>query len=89
MPQDPIDEARLLGLAYEELKKAEGWHQEMLDQFKEIVLEAEEQEVQYTMEQDYLIWQEAKAKGNITEADIQQMSDYYESKGEMNEVSRK
>ena len=81
MPQDPIDRARLLGFAYEELKKAEGWHQEMLDQFKEIVLEAEEQEVQYTMEQDYLIWQEAKANNDITEADIQQMSDYYESKG--------
>jgi len=79
--QDPIDKARLLGFAYEELKKAEGWHQEMLDQFKEIVLEAEEQEVQYTMEQDYLVWQEAKANGNITEADIQQMSDHYESKG--------
>ena len=79
--QDPIDKARLLGFAYEELKKAEGWHQEMLAQFKEIVLEAEEQEVQYTMEQDYLVWQEAKANGNITEADIQQMSDHYESKG--------
>ena len=81
MPQDPIDRARLLGFAYEELKKAEGWHQEMLDQFKEIVLEAEEKEVEYTMEQDYLIWQEAKANSDITEADIQQMSDYYESKG--------
>ena len=81
MPQDPIDKARLLGFAYEELKKAEGWHQEMLDQFKEIVLEAEEQEVQYTMEQDYLISQEVNTSENITEADMQQMSDYYESKG--------
>ena len=83
MAQDPIDKARLLSYAYEELKTAEGWHQEMLDQFKEIVLEAEEQEVQYTMEQDYLVWQEAKANGNITETDLQQMSDYYESKGEI------
>ena len=41
------------------------------------------------MEQDYLIWQEAKANGNITEADIEQMADYYETKGEMNEASRK
>ena len=79
---DPIDKARLLNLAYEELKIAEGWHQEMLYQFKEIVLEAEEKEVQYTMEQDYLVWQEAKANGNITESDLEQMSDYYESKGE-------
>ena len=75
MPQDPIDKARLLGFAYEELKKAEGWHQEMLDQFKEIVLEAEEQEVQYTMEQDYLVWQEAKTKGNITDKDMEDIDD--------------
>ena len=81
MPQDPIDKARLLNYAYEELKKAEGWHQEMLDQFKEIVLEAEEKEVQYTMEQDYLVWQEAKANGNITEGDIEAMADYYDNKG--------
>ena len=80
---DPIDKARLLNLAYEELKIAEGWHQEMLDQFKEIVLEAEEKEVQYTMEQDYLVWQEAKANGNMTEADMEKMSNYYESKGDI------
>ena len=83
MPQDPIDKARLLNFAYEELKKAEGWHQEMLDQFKEIVLEAEEQEVQYTMEQDYLVWKEAKANGNMTEADMEKISNYYESKGDI------
>ena len=45
------------------------------------IVSAEEKEVEYTMEQDYLIWQEAKANNDITEADIQQMSDYYESKG--------
>jgi len=71
--QDPIDRARLLNFAYEELKKAEGWHQEMLDQFKEIVLEAEEKEVQYTMEQDYIADQETKAKGYITESDLEDM----------------
>ena len=81
MPQDPIDKARLLGFAYEELKKAEGWHQEMLDQFKEIVLEAEEQEVQYTMEQDYLVWKEAKDNKYMTEEDMEKMFDYYDNKG--------
>ena len=80
---DPIDEARLLGYAYESLKEAEGWHQEMLDQFKKIVLRAEEKEVRYTMEQDYLVWQEAKTKGNITDKDMEDMADYYESKGEI------
>ena len=83
MPQDPIDKARLLNFAYEELKTAEGWHQEMLDQFKKIVLRAEEKEVQYTMQQDYLVWQEAKANGNITDKDMEDMADYYESKGEI------
>ena len=81
MPQDPIDKARLLGFAYEELKKAEGWHQEMLDQFKEIVLEAEEKEVEYTMEQDYLVWKEAKDNKYMTEEDMEKMFDYYDNKG--------
>ena len=58
--QNPKDKARLLGYAYQELKRAEGWHQEMLDQFKEIVDEAEEEQFEYIMEQDYLIWLEAK-----------------------------
>ena len=70
MPQDPIDKARLLGFAYEELKKAEGWHQEMLDQFKEIVLEAEEEEVRYTMEQDYLLEEAEKINSGITDSGI-------------------
>ena len=78
---DPIDKARLLNFAYEELKKAEGWHQEMLDQFKKIVDEAGEQEVEYIMEQDYLVWKEAKANGTMTEADLNNMANYYEDKG--------
>ena len=73
--QDPIDKARLLGYAYQELKRAEGWHQEMLDQFKEIVDEAGEEEHKYVMEQDYLIWLEAKANNNITEADLRTMNE--------------
>ena len=78
---DPIDEARLLSCAYESLKEAEGWHQEMLDQFKEIVNEAGEQEVEYIMEQDYLVWKEAKANGSIAEDDLNNMINYYEDKG--------
>ena len=78
---DPVIRSQLLKYAYEELKKAEGWHQEMLDQFKEIVNEAGEQEVEYIMEQDYLVWKEAKVNGTMTEDDLNSMSDYYESKG--------
>ena len=78
---DPVIRSQLLKYAYEELKKAEGWHQEMLDQFKEIVDEAGEQEVEYIMEQDYLVWKEAKANGSIAEDDLNNMINYYEDKG--------
>ena len=78
---DPVIRSQLLKYAYEELKKAEGWHQEMLDQFKEIVDEAGEQEVEYIMEQDYLVWKEATANGSIAEDDLNNMINYYEDKG--------
>ena len=82
--KDPIDKARLLNQAYETLcKQGEGWTLDMLADMRKLVLEAEEKEVKYVMEQDYLMEQETKANGNITEADIEQMADYYESKGEI------
>ena len=88
--QDPIDKARLLNQAYETLcKQGEGWTLDMLADMKKLVLEAEEEEHIYIMNQEYIVEQEAKSKGHITETDIQQMADYYETKGEMNEASRK
>ena len=83
--QDPIDKARLLSQAYETLcERGEGWTLDMLANMRRLVLEAEEEEIKYTMEQDYLIEQEAKANGDITETDMEQMADYYEAKGEIN-----
>ena len=80
--QDLINEARLLSYAYETLKTAEGWHQEMLDQFKkkvdeaeEKVIKAKEREIKYTIKQDYLIWLENKTDNNITEADLKAMNE--------------
>ena len=78
MPQDPIDKARLLNQAYETLcESGEGWTLDMLANMKRLVLEAEEEEVRYVMEQDYLIEQEAKANGHITDKDIETMHDDY------------
>ena len=79
--QDPIDKARLLNQAYETLCEAgEGWTLDMLADMRRLVLEAEEEEITYTMEQDYLLEEEAKTNSGITESGIQDMADYYEDK---------
>tara|TARA_R110000824_G_scaffold37327_7_gene114719 strand:+ start:743 stop:1003 length:261 start_codon:yes stop_codon:yes gene_type:complete len=79
--KDPIDKARLLNQAYETLcKRGEGWTLDMLADMKKLVLEAEEKEVQYIMEQDYLLEEEAKINSSITESGMQDMADYYEDK---------
>ena len=79
---DPIDEARLLNQAYETLcEVGEGWTLDMLADMKKLVLEAEEEEHIYTMNQEYIVEQEAKAQGHITDKDMEDMADYYENKG--------
>ena len=80
--QDPIDKARLLNQAYETLCEAgEGWTLDMLADMKKLVLEAEEEEYIYTMNQEYITEQEAKAQGHIIEKDMEDMFDYYDNKG--------
>ena len=75
--QDPIDKARLLNQAYETLCEAgEGWTLDMLADMKKLVLEAEEEEHIYTMNQE----QDAKTNGDITEQDIEDMANHYENK---------
>ena len=74
--QDLIDEARLLNQAYKTLcESGEGWTLDMLAQFRKIVLKAEEVEV------TYVIKQETETDEHITEVNIEQLSDHYESKG--------
>ena len=77
---DPIDKARLLNQAFTTLCEAgEGWTIDMLAQMKQIVLEAEEEEVIYVMNQEYISEKEAKANGHMTEKDMEDMFDHYES----------
>ena len=77
MPQDPIDEARLLGYAYKTLQKTEGWTHEMLEQFKQIVITAEEKEVNIIAKQDYI--SDQKAESNSINKDVVNWADYYET----------
>ena len=86
---DPIDKARLLNQAFTTLCEAgEGWTIDMLAQMKQIVLEAEEEEHIYIMNLEYIIEQQAKADGHITEKEMEDMFDYYDNKGADNEIKR-
>ena len=83
--QDPIDKARLLNQAYKTLcESGEGWTSDMLADMKKLVLEAEEEEHVYTMNQEYIVEQETKAQGHITEQDMEDMFNYYDNKGDDN-----
>ena len=76
---------QILEFAYQSLNKAEGWTDKMLEMFKDITnLDVmEEMEVNITANQDYILDQKAKAEGYMTEQDMEDMSNYYESKGEV------
>ena len=77
---DPTDKARLLNQAYETLcESGEGWTLDMLANMRQLVLEAEEEEHIYIMNQEYIIEQQAKADGHISEQDMEDMFDHYES----------
>ena len=80
---DPIDKARLLNQAFTTLCEAgEGWTLDMLADMKQLVLEAEEEEHIYVVNQEeYIIEQQAKADGLITEEEMEDMAAYYETKG--------
>ena len=80
---DPIDKARLLNQAFTTLCEAgEGWTLDMLADMKQLVLEAEEEEHIYVVNQEeYIIEQQAKADGHITEEEMEDMAAYYEAKG--------
>ena len=80
--KDPIDKARLLKQAFETLcESGEGWTSDMLADMKKLVLEAEEEEHVYTMNQEYIVEQETKAQGHITEQEMEDMANYYNNKG--------
>ena len=54
----------------------------MLADMKQLVLEAEEEEHIYVVNQEqYIIEQQAKADGHITEEEMEDMAAYYEAKG--------
>ena len=81
---DPIQRADIVRQQIRILDNAEGVTQDVINRANDLLLHAEEEEANYIAEQDYINDEEAKAKGHITEKDMEDMFDYYENKGDDN-----
>ena len=75
---DPIQRADIIRKQYQILDNTEGVTKEMMDESFQLLLNAEEEEVNYIANVDYMLDQEARANGHLTNQDIEDMADYYE-----------
>ena len=75
---DPIQKADIISLLYDIIKHVEGVTHEMIDDCYQLLLNAEEEEVNYIANLDYMLDQEAKEKGHLTASDIEDMANHYE-----------
>ena len=76
---DPIQRADIVRQQIKILDNTEGVTQDVIDRANDLLLHAEEEEANYIAELDYISDQEAKADGYITESDMEDMFDHYES----------
>ena len=76
---DPIQRADIVRQQIKILDNTEGVTQDVIDRANDLLLHAEEEETNYIAELDYILDQEAKADGYITESDMEDMFDHYES----------
>ena len=70
---DPIQKADIIRLQYDIIKHVEGVTKEMIDDCYQLLLNAEEEEVNYIANMDYILDQKARAEAHITESDLENM----------------
>jgi hypothetical protein len=75
---DPIQKADIIRLQYDIIKHVEGVTHEMIDDCYQLLLNAEEEEVNYVANLDYILDQKARANGHLTDQDIEDMANHYE-----------
>ncbi len=76
---DPIQRADIVRQQIQILNNAEGVTQDVIDRANDLLLHAEEEEVNYIAELDYINGEQAKAEAEITNRDMQDMADHYET----------
>ena len=72
----PSDKTIIIAKALEVLDKAEGVGTSMIEDMAQLLADAKEEEIVYHMEQE----EEIKAGAEITEGDIDDMSEYWEQR---------
>ena len=76
---DPIQRADIVRQQIQILDNAEGVTQDVIDRANDLLLHAEEEEANYIAELDYINGEQAKAEAEITNKDMQDMADHYET----------
>ena len=76
---DPIQRADIVRQQIQILDNTEGVTQDIINRVNDLLLHAEEEEANYIAEQDYINGEKAKADGHISEQDMEDMFDHYES----------
>ena len=76
---DPIQRADIVRQQIQILNNAEGVTQDVIDRANDLLLHAEEEEANYIAECDYINGEQAKVEAEITNKDMQDMADHYET----------
>ena len=76
---DPIQRADIVRQQIQILDNTEGVTQDVIDRANDLLLHAEEEEANYIAEIDYINGEQAKAEAEMTERDMEDMFDHYET----------
>lgn len=76
---DPIERADIVRQQIQILDNAEGVTQDVIDKANALLLHVEEEEANYIAELDYINGEQAKAEAELTNKELEDMADYYET----------
>ena len=76
---DPIERADIVRQQIRILDNAEGVTQDVIERANDLLLHAEEEEANYIAECDYINGEQAKAEAEMTDKDMQDMADHYDT----------
>ena len=76
---DPIQRADIVREQIRILDNSEGITKDIIDRANDLLLHAEEEEANYIAELDYINGEQAKAEAELTDKELEDMADYYET----------
>ena len=76
---DPIQRADIVREQIRILDNSEGITKDIIDRANDLLLHVEEEEANYISELDYINGEQAKAEAELTNKELEDMADYYET----------